>query len=130
MTSVETWQAQILCGLREEYSDIVYLIDDVYKICQEYTDEVGWCVSITPTQYIYKNGYEDGAIIGVIQYPRFPKSHKLLEELTIKLAEILRTELKQLCISVVFPDRTIMLEEENGALSPLPNYKENTKKLN
>jgi len=113
-----TWQAQIFCGLRRGYEvcSPCQSIEKVYKICRKCVQQRGgWCVTVTPTKFFYLGGEEDGAIVGIIQYPRFPISHKLLKERTIELAEILRVELGQFRVSVVFPDETIMLEEVKNA---------------
>jgi ferredoxin len=74
MKTVDTFYANIYVGMREEYSDKIHNIEDAYKICQDYCDTVGLCVTVTPTKYIYKNGEEDGIIIGLINYPRFPST--------------------------------------------------------
>lgn len=115
MISARTWQAQIFCGLRKGYEVCppCQSIEKIYSICRKYIHQVQWCVTVTPTKFLYVGGDEDGAIIGIIQYPRFPKSHNLLKEQTIELAEILRTELGQFRVSIVFPDETIMLEKED-----------------
>jgi len=96
-----TWQAQIFCGLRVGYAEEILSIEKVYRICQEYVDEIGWCVTVTPTMF------------GIIQYPRFLSSHDVLRERTIELAKQLLTELKQLRVSIAFPKITIMLEKKN-----------------
>lgn len=113
MKKTNTWQARIFCGLRKEYSDIVYPISFIYEICQKYVDMEGWCVIVTPTKYIYKNGEEDGAIIGIIDYPRFPLLIEELKKRTMELARELLINLKQIRITIVFPDETIMLERED-----------------
>lgn len=109
---VLTWEAKIFCGLRKEYSQVIFPMEKICQIIQSYTDEIGWCVTMTPTKFIYKNGNEPGVIIGVIQYPRFPLSNDELRERTIKLAKQLLVELKQIRISIVFPKHTIMLERD------------------
>lgn len=47
---------------------------DVRPICQAYCDEIGLCVTLTPTSYVYTGGAEDGWIIGLINYGRFPSA--------------------------------------------------------
>jgi SAM-dependent methyltransferase len=39
------------------------------------------CVTVTPTNFIYCGGQEDGVIIGIRNYPRFPKTE---DEICIK----------------------------------------------
>lgn len=110
MKSVPTFTAQIYVGLQEGYEGKTHNQCRVECICQEFVDEVGWCVSITRTRFVYKDGKESGVIVGIINYPRFPMEIKELKDRTLKLANILMTELNQNRISVVFPDETIMLE--------------------
>ena len=110
MKKCSTWQAQIFCGLREGYSNTILPISFLYEICRRYVNAIGWCVTVTPTKYIYKDGEEDGAMIGVIADPRFLFPNDELEERTINLAKELQSYLKQTRISVSFPDKTIMLE--------------------
>ena len=41
-------------------------------ICRDFCDKEGLCVTVTPTTYVYTNGQEEGVIVGLINYPRFP----------------------------------------------------------
>lgn len=45
---------------------------EAHAICRTYCDTVGFCVSVTPTSYVYRGGDEVGVIVGLINYPRFP----------------------------------------------------------
>jgi len=47
-------------------------LQTIEQICREYVTEVGACVTVTPTKYIYTGGEETGVIIELINYPRFP----------------------------------------------------------
>jgi len=38
----------------------------------------GLCVTIEPTNYIYTGGEEAGFIVGLINYPRFPKTSEYI----------------------------------------------------
>lgn len=42
--------------------------------CQTYCDAVGLCVTVERSNYIYTDGNERGAVIGLINYPRFPST--------------------------------------------------------
>ena len=110
MKEIETWEAKIYCGLRRECSDFSWPICVVYQTCQDFIKVNPWCVTVTPTRFLYKGGWENGAIIGIIQYPRFPKSIESLKTKTIKLAEELKEVLQQFRVSVVFPDVTVLVE--------------------
>ena len=104
------YNIQIWCGLRERYTDVVHTIDDVKQICQSYVNEVQDCVTITETCFAYVDGWEMGAIIGLISYPRFPREPEELTDRAIKLAEKLMNELKQHRITITTPLESIMLE--------------------
>ena len=62
----------------KSYNCKIYIAGDIGQIkqvCRKYCYKIGLCVTVSPTTYIYTGGEEEGAIIGFIQYPRFPKSH-------------------------------------------------------
>ncbi len=106
---VNTWWAKIFIGLREGYTENLHGFHEVEEICQEYVNAVGLCVTVTPTRYIYKKGWDPGAIVGLINYPRFPKPVEKLQEQALELGELLRRRLKQNRVSIMFPDATILL---------------------
>lgn len=70
---INSYNLQIWCGLKVRYTGKVFPLKKAETICQKYCDEIGFCVSITPTKYIYSFGSEKGFVIGIIAYPRFPK---------------------------------------------------------
>jgi len=112
MKSIPTFTAQIYVGLQEGYGydGKTHNQCEVECICQEFVDEVGWCVSITRTRFVYTDGKESGVIVGIINYPRFPSTIEELKNKTIKLATILKEKLNQIRVSIVFSDETVMLE--------------------
>ena len=77
--------------------------------CQDYVDSVGLCVTVTRTEYVYTKGIEDGIIVGLINYPRFPSTYDKIRKHALKLARLLKKKLKQKRVSIEFPDETIML---------------------
>lgn len=113
-SSSTTFTATIFVGRRVRRTSEVLPEEVAIRVVQEYCDSVGWCVTVTPTLFVYKNGSEPGFAIGVINYPRFPSSFDELERRTLELAERLQVALQQLRVSVVFPDRTVMLTDEDG----------------
>lgn len=92
----------------------IFIAGDYAKakdIAQAYCDEVGFCVTVTPTCYVYRGGREDGVIIGIINYPRFPKySHELLV-VAEALAKKLLVELEQQSFSIQTPNQTYWFSE-------------------
>jgi hypothetical protein len=111
-----TFTATIYVGLRvgrsTDTAPRFHTIDEVRDVCQRYCDEIGLCVTVTPTEYIYKGGNEVGAAIGLINYPRFPKPAEEIGRQALELAQRLLFAMEQFKVSVVFPDRTVMLGED------------------
>lgn len=60
----------------DAYSCRIFIAGDINIIaqeCREFCMDIGLCVTVTPTSYIYTGGEETGAIIELINYARFPK---------------------------------------------------------
>lgn len=110
MKKTISYNIQIWCGLREHYTNKFYSIKKVEKLCQNYVNNIGLCVTLTPTKFIYKNGNENGVIIGLISYPRFPSKQKDILNKAIELSKVLIKELKQHRITITTPKESIMLE--------------------
>jgi hypothetical protein len=84
--------------------------DQAVKTANEYCNEVGYCVTITPTKYVHTNGPDDGlpgVIVGLINYPRFPSEYPTLLNHAVKIAERLRVDLNQESFSIETPENTI-----------------------
>lgn len=113
MNKCETWKGYIYLGLKEGYNGSCRHYKEVFPVIREYTDLVGWAVTVTPTNFVYTGGEEPGVIIGAIQYPRFPKEIKLIESHLYSLAHLLMTTFKQYRCTVEFPDRSYLLENED-----------------
>lgn len=110
MKSVDTITAKIFLGLREGYSDKVHTLDELSDFLQLRTNRGGLCVTITPTTFIYKNGREEGAVIGLINYPRFPMDTEGLRKEAEEIARACKKEYKQNRVSIEYQDQTIMIE--------------------
>lgn len=88
------------------------------ELCSNYVNEVGLCVTFTPTEYIYSNdhgkGYagEKGIIVGLINYPRIPTEPEKIRELAMDLAYLLKIKFKQQRVTVMFPDKTVMIGKD------------------
>jgi len=91
---------------------------DIEDQCRTYCDEIGFCVTCTPTNFIYRNGEEEGYIVGLINYPRFPLTPDELWQHAETLAERLRIEADQDSYTIQAPDRTVFFshrEEDQPA---------------
>ena len=72
-------------------------------IIRKYCKDVGLCVTVTPTKYIYTGGAEDGMEIGFINYPRFPDTLAGIVDKATELGMILMEALSQWSFTVVGP---------------------------
>jgi hypothetical protein len=86
-------------------------INTIRTVCRKWCRR-GACVTITPTQFAYTGGFEDGAIIGLINYPRFPSTPEQVIEKATDLTKILIEECCQLSASIVTSDKTIFIYDE------------------
>jgi len=112
MKKVKTVEVKIFLGLKKGYTESYKSIQQLYNFLRIYCTKYKLAVSITPTRYIYVNGEEDGAIIGLINYPRFPSNKKKIKKRALHLAEELMYEFKQYRVSVMLNDKTYMLEND------------------
>lgn len=76
------------------------------QICRQFCLDVGLCVTLEPTTFIYTGGEEAGVRIGLINYPRFPATPEAILEKARALAERLVEGLCQHSYSIVTPDET------------------------
>lgn len=67
----------------------------VEEICQKYCDDVGLCVTVDMTLYVYTGAKEFGLKIGLINYARFPDTPQAIWAKAEELAEQLRLGLRQ-----------------------------------
>jgi hypothetical protein len=55
----------------------IYMAGDIWAAKTELRRECnreGLCVTLTPTEFIYTGGLESGFVVGLKNYPRFPKA--------------------------------------------------------
>jgi len=104
-----TFTAQIFVGFKCMDTGKESTLQDAEKICQDYVNDIGLCVSTVPTRFIYTKGNENGVCVTLINYPRYPESSYEIKERALVLAEKLKTNLDQNRVSVVFPSETLML---------------------
>ncbi len=109
MKTVNTFTATIYVGLRNNDAGDSFPVGLAKQICQDYVNQVGLCVTVTETTFVYTNGSEPGVIVGLINYPRFPSGSYAIRQHALQLARRLRKGLKQKRVSVVFPNETVML---------------------
>lgn len=109
----KSYNVNIWVGLKEGYEGPIHTLDDVYDICSKYVNTIRYCVTVTPTKFLYVDGFEDGVNIGFINYPRFPNTKKEIRKKAFALSEIFLKEFKQYRISVTTPNKTYLIENKN-----------------
>jgi hypothetical protein len=91
-------------------------INHAQRVCSEHCDEVGLCVTLTPTTYVYTGGQEAGFVVGLINYPRFPQGPEELHSRALELGMRLRLALGQDSFSIQTNPQTTWFswrEEDN-----------------
>ena len=122
MVSIPTFTATIYCGTYVRHGDYFHDVKEAYNICSNYCNEIGLCVSITETEFVYTNGFEPGIAVGFINYPRFPDDPYRIRDKAIELGKRLLDKMEQCRVSIVcsYPsvpssrlNETIMLTNED-----------------
>lgn len=76
------------------------------QACRDFCFEVGLCVTVEPTRYIYTGGDEAGVVVGLVNYPRFPSDPESIRAKAKQLATLLMERCCQWSALVVCPDQT------------------------
>lgn len=77
------------------------------RICRRYCMDVGLCVTVTPTRFIYTGAAEDGVCVRLVNYPRFPVDPDNIRFMADNLADALRNGLSQWSVMIETPVETI-----------------------
>lgn len=93
-------------------------LDIIENVCSQYCTNIGLCVTVTPTKYIYKAGEEVGARIGLINYPRFPEDSMYIISKAKALAELIASACGQISYTIETP--TDMYYYYDSKLKPMP----------
>ena len=104
MRSCPTQQAKIELGLAPGCRDAV--LDEIDLAAAQ----LGLCVSLTPTRYVCPAGSEDGLVVGLLSVPGMPVFSR---EAALGLARRLLGSAGQHTASVVFPDETVLVTEDD-----------------
>ena len=94
----------------ETYWARIYIAGDINEIrrsVRQFTWDIGLCVTVTPTDYIYTGGEESGAIIELINYPRFPEEIDSIRLMAYNLGMRLMHDCFQRSFSVMTPEETV-----------------------
>ena len=111
MKTCPTFRATIYVGSLNLVDRTCVDVAEIDAAIQDYVNDVKLCVTVDYTTFRYVDGYEGGWVVGLINYPRYPSTPEKIRELALGLARILKKVARQARLSVVFPDETVMLEE-------------------
>lgn len=95
------------------YPMTIYVAGDIdlaKGLCQQFCDKIGWCVTVTPTTYVYRDGNEPGIAVGIINYAKYPQHPAQLWDRAEHLAEYLVAGLFQHSCSIQGPNETVHYE--------------------
>lgn len=106
MKRVEVASYPVSIFIAGSYGDALY-------VAQRYCDDVGLCVTVTKSRYVYKGGTEDGVVVGLINYPRFPLTPAEIWLHAEELAELLRADMGQDSYSIQAPDKTVWFSKRH-----------------
>lgn len=111
MTRVEapSYPVSIFVATFDGEHGIMALRAKARDICRAYCDEAGLCVTVTDTDYTYTGGGEPGVIVGLINYPRFPKEPSEIFAKAEALAHLLIDGLHQQSCSIQAPDKPVWI---------------------
>lgn len=83
---------------------------------RKYCFEKGLCVTIDKTNYIYTGGEEEGFVVGLINYPRFPKKPDELFGIAYDVAILLKDVCCQHSFTLMAPDKTVWVTTRKESL--------------
>lgn len=87
-------------------------LEQIKQACRMYCSDVGLCVTVTPTTYIYTYGEEEGAIIGLINYPRFPAEREAIMKKATELAQSIMISCRQKAYTIQDSEKAIWVNRE------------------
>lgn len=109
-------------GVVDTHQVSVYMAGDLstaQRVIREHCYETGARFTVTPTKFIYTGGEEDGFIVGVVNYPRFPKRPHELQCLAEGIAGKLLSACNQrTCLLVGTVTTTWITMEPPGGKPP------------
>ena len=91
------------------YTATIFIAGDhakALRLCQAHCDEIGLCVTVEPTIYVYTGAAEAGVRVGLINYPRFPATGRDIFRRAKALGMLLLDGLEQQSFSIVATDGT------------------------
>lgn len=80
----------------------------IEQVCRDFfLNDTECCATVDPTKFIYTGGEQAGAVIQLINYPRFPSTPTLVQETAERLSKKLLLATHQISALVMTPHETI-----------------------
>ncbi len=89
--------------------------DVIDQGCREFCEE-GLCVTVESCKFIYTGGEEEGVVVGMVNYPKFPMTSDRLDEVARRLAEHLLCKSLQHSALIVNREKSIHLQRRERRL--------------
>jgi hypothetical protein len=90
-------------------------LDVIEHTCRKDCLDEGLCVTVSPVNFIYTGGEERGAVVGLINYPRFPSEPKAIEDRAKHLALRLLEDACQHSVLVQTPTDTYWITKRKDS---------------
>ena len=110
-----TYNFQLFVGMKDIATGKTATMDKVRKLVDYCCRDCMCCLTVTPTEFIYPSPgpwprrHEKGVIIGLINYPRFPKSLTELLQTMDVTAWYMMKNLNQCHVTYTYEEGTCML---------------------
>ena len=88
-------------------------IGEAEQIIRQYVLENPLCVTIAPTKHIYTGGEEEGYVVGLINYPRFPQPPEWTWGIGYALAQKLLEGTHQHSILIMDSKKTLWISQRD-----------------
>lgn len=98
--------------IEPSFSVTIYIGGDLHTARESLRRECiedGLCVTLIPVTFVYTAGAEEGVAVGLINYPRFPRTPDEIKARAIKVAERLMRDLCQHSCSIATPLETVWI---------------------
>lgn len=86
-------------------------IQVIEHACRKYCLDVGLCVTVEQTKFIYTGGEEAGAVVGLINYPRFESCQERVTQHAMNLAAAILEASFQHSVLVMTPIETTWISK-------------------
>ena len=90
-------------------------IDVAKQVIREHVLTHPLCVTVEPTTFIYTGGEEQGYVVGLLNYPRFPTAPNELNVRAKALAELLLDRTFQHSALIVTPTDTTWITKRSDS---------------